>query len=599
MLWWSSFACSLFVCLALSAGASQAPFSSDIRHGAPDVLNSKTDAFIQRIMHDWQTPAGLAVAVVRLIDGQWHTETKGYGNATLNGTAVDENTLFAIGSNSKLFDIVATGLLIHNETLQPRIDWDTKIGSLIAEWGLMDPLASAETTIVDLMSHRTGMPRHDHMYGYGDSVLDVISRLRYIRPSAPFRTAYQYSNNAYTTLSYLPSLLIDSHPSFTEYVRENVLAPLGMTATTYYSVVAEASGHLADGFSREGVNETDDLFGMGTPRVFSPYWSPAGDDGNVVSGLGGVISSANDIALWLQALLLEGKNPSTNATVIPAEVIKKVSTGVTVKAPKAAYPELSPIVYGGGQSRGTYRGHEYIEHDGAVPGFQTSITRLPWDNIGVAVLTNDDYYGFDIHELVKYYLIDEALGLEKIDWNTRLMEKVRKAYHDRRVQPRPSSPAPPSVDFAALEGTYRSLAYGTYELCYLGPDARASAGGSDCNDMRKDAHLRLPGWVDADRPTFLMQWDKVWTSHLKLDHFDGNVFNVTILQSTPTNAASQPYWVDQSEATASRSGYAQFVVDDGAVSFGLTGGFWGAGAGVDSPQGEGIRGKAEIWFDRL
>lgn len=35
-------------------------------------------------------------------------------------------------------------------------------------------------------------------------------------------------------------------------------------------------------------------------------------------------------AIWLQALLLEGKNPSTNKSVIPEEVIRKVAFGVTV-----------------------------------------------------------------------------------------------------------------------------------------------------------------------------------------------------------------------------------------------------------------------------
>lgn len=52
-------------------------------------------------------------------------------------------------------------------------------------------------------------------------------------------------------------------------------------------------------------------------------------------------------------------------------------------------------------------------------GFNTQITRLPFDNLGVAVLTNDHTYGGSIMEIIKYRLLDEALGLKKIDWNNR------------------------------------------------------------------------------------------------------------------------------------------------------------------------------------
>lgn len=44
------------------------------------------------------------------------------------------------------------------------------------------------------------------------------------------------------------------------------------------------------------------------------------------------------------------------------------------------------------------------------------LTRFPWDNLGIAVLTNDNPY---ISEVIKYRLIDEALALEPIDWNER------------------------------------------------------------------------------------------------------------------------------------------------------------------------------------
>jgi CubicO group peptidase (beta-lactamase class C family) len=68
-----------------------------------NVLTEETDMFISQVLSDWNSPGGVAVAVVRKDErGIWNVETKGYGKATLSGTKVTENTRFAIGSNSKV-----------------------------------------------------------------------------------------------------------------------------------------------------------------------------------------------------------------------------------------------------------------------------------------------------------------------------------------------------------------------------------------------------------------------------------------------------------------------------------------------------------------
>ncbi|KAE9393923.1 beta-lactamase/transpeptidase-like protein [Gymnopus androsaceus JB14] len=186
----------------------------------------------------------------------------------------------------QLFDVIATGLVISNESLSPRISWDTKISSIIPEWEMSDPVASSESTIIDLMSHRTGLPRHDEVYYETQSLSSLISKIKYLRPSAGFRETWQYNNIMYTTLSYIPEVLLKV--PFTRYVKEHIFVPLNLTSTTYsadifvplnltsttYSAdIAEESGNLANGFEREGVNKTENVFGMGTPRAL-PYWSP-------------------------------------------------------------------------------------------------------------------------------------------------------------------------------------------------------------------------------------------------------------------------------------------------------------------------------------
>ena len=81
------------------------------------------------------------------------------------GPPMTPDSVFAIVSNSKLFLAMSVGLLISNKTLAEErgeeIKWSTKIRNLIPEWGLMDEEMDRGVSLQDMLSHRTGMPRHD------------------------------------------------------------------------------------------------------------------------------------------------------------------------------------------------------------------------------------------------------------------------------------------------------------------------------------------------------------------------------------------------------------------------------------------------------
>ncbi|KAK7042563.1 beta-lactamase class penicillin binding protein [Favolaschia claudopus] len=560
------------------------------------ILTDNVDAAIDSILQNFKTPGGVGVAVVRKKpDSEWNVETKGYGLAKLDGTKITEETLFGIGSNSKLFDILATGLLISNKSLSPGISWKTKIASIIPEWELMDPIASAETTIVDAMSHRTGLPRHDLIMP-AETVSEEIRRLRYLKPSTGFREHWQYNNHMYTVLSYLPPVLTGI--PFETYVTDFILRPLGMNSTTYYSKAAAESGHLADGIGRDGVNQTKDIFDMGRARAY-PFWAPnEGKPGHVVSGAGGLISSAKDMAVWLQALLNEGQHPSDNLTVIPADVIRQVASGITVAGPVARFPELSPTVYGGGQMRGTYRGFEFIEHGGSVLGFKSQVTRIPSLNFGVSVLSNDEHFGSEIVETVKFRIIDEFLNLEAIDWSERYQSIIAdRVKNGPKPTPRSQQPAPPSVPFSDLAGTYTDPGYGSLDLCLISPKSLVDSPSESCSQLIGEIPIQIPSTLDPEVPTLLARWPAFGMTHVSLAHFERNVFNVTAIFSIPTaNASDKPYWV---QTQSDPSLVAEFALDDSEkASVGLRG-FWGAGEGVESPEGDSVKDRAEVWFEKI
>ncbi|KAJ7636291.1 hypothetical protein FB45DRAFT_704707, partial [Roridomyces roridus] len=71
-------------------------------NNSTEILSPAIDSFISQTLKEWNSPGGMAVAVVRA-DGQggWSVETKGYGVASANGSKITPDTIFPIGSNSK------------------------------------------------------------------------------------------------------------------------------------------------------------------------------------------------------------------------------------------------------------------------------------------------------------------------------------------------------------------------------------------------------------------------------------------------------------------------------------------------------------------
>ena len=101
---------------------------------------------------------GIAIGVV--IDGDV-VFTKGYGVRTLSDPApVTEDPLFGIGSCSKAFTAFALGQLVDERI----ITWDDPVIKHLPEFRLRDIHATHHLTIRDLLSHRSGLPRHDAVW---------------------------------------------------------------------------------------------------------------------------------------------------------------------------------------------------------------------------------------------------------------------------------------------------------------------------------------------------------------------------------------------------------------------------------------------------
>lgn len=85
----------------------------------------------------------------------------------------------------QLFAVLASGLLIYNASVDPPLKWSSKIASIIPEWDLQDDIAAKQATIRDLMSHRTGMPRHDFSFDPSSTVFKDVSKNQKSLPRFP------------------------------------------------------------------------------------------------------------------------------------------------------------------------------------------------------------------------------------------------------------------------------------------------------------------------------------------------------------------------------------------------------------------------------
>ncbi|KAK7031222.1 hypothetical protein VNI00_013638 [Paramarasmius palmivorus] len=604
-----------------------------LRYTSTDLLDSDTDTFIEGVISSWNSSGGVGVAVVKQYeDGSWQVETKGYGIAKVTEEKKpDGDSLFYIASNSKLFTTIATGLLISNESLSPRLSWDTKFADVLPEhtWKLQDPVASAGTTIIDAMSHRTGLPRHDSMYSKTDDVESILRRARYLKASASFRSSWQYNNIMYMLLGYLPTVTLPGKPTIATYVKEHIFDPLGLSSATYSLDTAKRSGHLVDPIARE-VNKTEELFGRGKTRVVRyPTWfqEESGDE-SYLAGAGGIMMSVKDaVRTWALPDNLDFSLDVVHPFRLLGfksfywkDKIHEQANRLSLEKLSAAdvsnrqYPEVSNPVYGGGQRRSSYRGNDIIEHEGAITGkkfatywaldstsryqlgYHTCIARLPNSKLGIAVFTNDDDYGASFMQVIKWRIIDKVLGLEPIDWDSRMKARDRERYQKQlsKIRSRPENPIPPPVPFEQLAGVYHDLGYGGIELCYV--SAPHPIKESDiCQKLREEHVLILPNAVNNDIPILLARWDRFRYSHFKLEHVNGALFTATKLDSRPTDDPPEPYWT----ATADELFTVEFVVEDGKAAFGLMNGFWGAGPGVESPVEGNMKEIAEVWFEQI
>ena len=151
----------------------------------------------------------------------------------------------------------------------------------------------------------------------------------------PLHHLIVYALQFYVLGAYLISHYADM--PFEDFVSQRIFKPIGMSTTTFSPTVANNS---------ELLTHTWTPFGRRIPFWFDESLA------HLKAGAGGIISSADDMVRWLSVLLNEGRDPTTNKTVIPKSVFDAVTTSQIIMAGKPTATYGSSIVgYGMGWIR--------------------------------------------------------------------------------------------------------------------------------------------------------------------------------------------------------------------------------------------------------
>ncbi len=315
---------------------------------------------------DFQNIPGVSAGIVYDQKLIW---SRGFGFADLERKEpASPATIYSICSISKLFTSIAVMQLRDED----KLSLDEPVRTYLPWFKIKDKYPDApEVTLRGILTHSAGLPREAAFpYWTGPDYEfptreEIISRLSSQEELYPAETYYQYSNLGLTLAGEVVAAV--SGEPFADYVKKNILEPLGMKDTTPEIPEAERGKKLAVGYStllRDGSRKL-------VPFFFVRGLAPA-------AGFASTVEDLARFASWQLRLLQKG-----GKEVLNANTLKEMQR---VQWMDADWQNPRGI----GFSVWRRDNKSYVGHGGACPGYRTQVAICPKDKIAVIVLTNAD-----------------------------------------------------------------------------------------------------------------------------------------------------------------------------------------------------------------
>jgi CubicO group peptidase (beta-lactamase class C family) len=313
---------------------------------------------------------GVSIAVIHDGKIEW---ARGFGVSSVGGSPVTAETMFQAGSISKPLTAMAALRLVE----QGKLSLDVDINTLLTSWKLpADPAAAGKpVTLRELLSHTGGTTVHGFP-GYASNVpvptlVQVLNGEKpantpAIRSEAAPGARWNYSGGGYTITQ---QILIDvAMEPFPKLLHDSVLAPIGMTHSTYEQPL---------------------------PREFQSFAAtPYHGDGKPVEGgahtypemaAAGLWTTPTDLARY--AIEIEQSLEGKANHVLSVEMTRQMLTAGMGN-------------WGLGLGIGGAASNPYFSHGGANEGFINLFVAYEKGGEGAAVMTNSDNGGIISDEIM-------------------------------------------------------------------------------------------------------------------------------------------------------------------------------------------------------
>ena len=349
---------TVFLSLALTLGAS-----------AQAATPSPTEAIAKAVQ--WEIAAKEVPSIaVALVDRTGLVWTQAFGTAdAAHKQPADAGTVYRAGSVSKLFTDMAIMRLVE----QGKLDLDKPVVDYLPSFRPHSPFG-APITLRQLMTHRSGLvrePPRGHYFdtdakGQADAVLSLNDTTLVAAPG----TVTKYSNAGIAVVGEVLARVAGK--PYEQAVRDLVLAPLGMTASSMTLPPVQSRLAYSEMASFDGPRFAAPAFDLGTPAA------------------GNLYTTTGDMARFATVMLNRG-----GTLLRPASVDEMW---------RVQYPASSTgRNFGLGFIVSDLNGQRMVGHSGAVYGFSTEMRILPEAGIAAIVFSTVDS-GDSAGKLVRYAL---------------------------------------------------------------------------------------------------------------------------------------------------------------------------------------------------
>lgn len=373
-------------------------------------LESKAAGFVKE-----NRLPGASVGVIRGDDLAW---AAGIGFAEVASRRTpDPATLYRVASITKTFTGTAIMQLRDEELLHlddPAVKHVPELRDASSPFGEIE-----HVTIRRMLSHESGFvsepPGTDWSTPSYEGVAERnLARVAEMGTRIPPNLQQKYSNVAYQLLGEIVARL--SGTPYPEYVRANILEPLGMMGSGFDPVPEELLRRRATGYAS---------------RLFSDELDLASTDLTVWAE-GGLWSSVDDLARWMSFQFREDGGVRDGSQVLAGSSLKEMHQARYLG--DEAWTEAWCISWYAVRKDDVI----WVQHSGGLHGFVTNICFDPKEKVGAIVLFNGVGEASDL-----------AMELGKI---------ARDAI--KEAAPKIEQPAPTPEAFRPLLGLYIQLEFG-------------------------------------------------------------------------------------------------------------------------------------------